>query len=71
MRESDTFMAIIDEGRLEEVKKLILVLGEKKFGTPGDHVRTFVADTEDLDRLEFLHGCILDVKNWEELLATP
>jgi hypothetical protein len=71
MRDSDTFMGIIDEGRLAEVKKLILRLGQKKLGNPDENVTTFLAGTDDIDRLEFLHERILDVKSWQELLATP
>ena len=71
MRESDTFLAILDEGRVEEVRKLILELGTQKFGAPGDAVKTCLGGTEDLDRLELFHRRILKAKTWEELLATP
>jgi hypothetical protein len=71
MRDSDTFMSIIDEGRLEEVKKVVLRLGQKKLGVADETVRAFVAGNEDVDHLEFLLERILDVKSWQELLATP
>ena len=49
MRDSDTFMAIIDEGRLEEAKKMILCLGKKKLGVPDESVKTFIAGAVDID----------------------
>jgi predicted transposase YdaD len=70
MRESDTYMAIIDEGRLEELKKLILRWGQKKLGNPDEVVTTFLAGSEDIDRLELLLERIAVVETWQELLAT-
>jgi hypothetical protein len=70
MRDSDTYMAIIDEGRLEEAKKFILRAGQKSFGPADETVKTFLAGADDLARLEVLFDHISDVKSWKELLAT-
>ena len=75
MRDSDTYMAIIDEGReighVEEIKKMIFRLGQKSWGIPDESVKTSLAAINDLDRLEFLFDRIRDVKSWQELLAMP
>ena len=71
MRDSDTYMAIIDEGRLEEAKKFILWTGQKSLGPADETVKTFLAGADDLDRIELLFKRISDVKSWQELLATP
>jgi hypothetical protein len=75
MRESDTYLAILDEGReegrIEEVKKLLVQFGQKSLGVPGESVTATLAAITDLDRLERLHQRLGDVQSWEELLATP
>jgi hypothetical protein len=71
MHESDTYQAILDEGRLITVKRAIVRLGAKRFGNPDKATTTAIDAMVDLQRLEFLHDRILDVKSWQELLATP
>ena len=75
MRDSDTYMAIIDEGReighVEEIKKMIFRLGQKSCGAPDESSEGAFAAINDLDRLESLYERIPDVKSWQELLATP
>jgi hypothetical protein len=71
MRESDTYLAILDEGRLEEAKKLIFRLGQRRFGPPSEGIHARLTAETDLDRLEFLGERLLDVSSWEELLAAP
>ncbi len=69
MRESDTYMAILDEGRVEQAKKLLLRLGKKSLGVPGETEEAVLAAITDLKRLERLHDHVFDVKTWQELLA--
>ena len=71
MHESDTYLAILDEGRLDEVRKLVLRLGRKKFGTPSDDVVTTVKGIEDLERLERLIDGLTETSTWQELLELP
>jgi predicted transposase YdaD len=75
MRDSDTYLAILDEGReegrVEEVKKLIVRFGQKSLGTPGESVTAALASMTDLERLEFLLERVGQVQTWQELLATP
>jgi len=71
MRESDTYMAIIDEGREIQTKKIILRQGEKRFGPPRDSDRAVLISMTDMDRLEYLADRLLDVGSWQELLELP
>jgi hypothetical protein len=71
VRDSDTYLAILDEGRIEEVKKLIVRLGQKWLVSPAESVTATLGAITDLDRLERLHERLGDVKSWEELLAVP
>jgi hypothetical protein len=73
VRESDTYMAIIDEGRLVEAKRMLLRQGRKRFGPPTEAVEAFLSafTEDDIDRLEQLGERLLDVSSWQELLDTP
>ena len=70
MQESDTYLAILDEGELKQAQHGV-ALGEKKFGPAPDDVVTAVKGIEDLARLERLQERILDVVTWQELLQLP
>jgi hypothetical protein len=69
MRDSDTYMAIIDEGREEEAKKMILRLGQKRFGPPAEDVKTRLEAITDIERLEQLGEALLDAGSWSDLLG--
>jgi Domain of unknown function (DUF4351) len=71
MYESDTFLAILDEGELKHARKMVLRVGQKKFGPTSDAVVTAVNGIQDLERLERLQERILDVTSWQELLQLP
>jgi hypothetical protein len=71
MRESDTFMAIIEEGEVNEARKMVLRLGQKSLGVPDEAVTTAVEGTTDLERLELMMERIGEVESWQQLLATP
>lgn len=71
MEESDTYLAILDEGELKYARKAVLRLGQKKFGPASDDVVTAVKGIEDLERLARLLDRTLDVSSWQELLQVP
>jgi hypothetical protein len=71
MRESTTYMYIVDEGRVDEARKLILRLGKKRFGPAKKAVQVRLAAITDLGRLEHLHDRVLEVSSWNELLDQP
>jgi hypothetical protein len=71
MRESDTYLAILDEGRVEEARKIILRLGRKRFGPPDESSLAFLNALSDPEKLEALSERLLDVSSWQELLEAP
>jgi hypothetical protein len=71
MHESDTYQAILDEGRLDEKQKTVLRLGQRKLGPPPDSVVTVVKGIADLERLDRLQERLFDVATWQELLKVP
>ena len=71
MRDSDTYMMIIDEGREEEVKRLIRLAGEKKFGSASEAILAQINGITDLERLERIMLRVFEVPNWQDLLDTP
>jgi hypothetical protein len=77
MEESVTYQAIIRkgmekgivEGKLQEGKRLLLLLGQNRFGAPDAEVRAAVEALTDLERVEWLSQRLLDVSGWHELLS--
>lgn len=74
MRESSTYQAILDEGRedgsLRQTRKLLLRLGNQKFGAPGPEVEASVQAINELDRLERMSDRMFTAASWDDLLAT-
>ena len=75
MKESVTYQAIVEEGRVEGIvrarQEVLLQLGRKRFGTPNPLSETALRSVTDPDRLARLIDALLDVSSWQELLATP
>jgi hypothetical protein len=74
MQESDTYLAIIDEGREAQMKRMILILGQKRLTPPGEAVTARLnAITENVERLERMMERLYDGRatSWEDLLDTP
>jgi len=74
MKESSTYQAILDEGRAEgaasELRKVLLLLGDQRFGPPDASVRATIEETHDLPRLQRWTERLLKASGWEELLAS-
>jgi hypothetical protein len=72
MKESTTYQAIKEEGRLEEVRRLLLRVGEDRFGrAPAPEQKVVIGAITDPDRLETLVIRTGHVRNWTELLEQP
>ena len=71
MYESDTYLAILDEGALKYAREVVLRLGQKKFGPANDDVVASVNSIEDLGRLGRLIEGYTDVSSWQDLLRLP
>jgi hypothetical protein len=72
MRESTTYRRIINDGRLEEAQRLLLLLGTKRFREPDAATVAALRAIRDIDLLEMIGERILDpdIQDWDELLRT-
>lgn len=74
MKESSTYQAILDEGRAEgraeEARRVLLLLGDKQFGSPDPGTRAALDAITDVNRLERLLQRLSEVSNWGELLLS-
>ena len=61
----------IEQGHLEEVRKILFRLGRKSLGTPDESVANALAGISDLGRLEGLIDRVGEVQTWQKLLSTP
>jgi hypothetical protein len=52
MYDSDTFLAILDEGQEKHAKKAILLVGEKRLGPADESVKTRLEGIMDLEHLD-------------------
>jgi hypothetical protein len=71
MYESDTFLAIIEEGQEKHAKKAILLVGEKRLGPADDAVKARLAGISDLDRLDRMLLQAVTATGWQEVIETP
>jgi hypothetical protein len=77
MKESVTYQAIIEEGmvegrrrgRMEEARRILLLVGGSRFGEPPSEVVAGVNAITDLQKLEELAVRLLQAASWEELLG--
>ncbi len=77
MKESVTYQAILEEGRLEgipigsvkEAQTILLRQGTKRFGPPTARTRRRIKSITSIERLELLAERLLDVTSWQELLS--
>jgi predicted transposase YdaD len=57
------------EGGLDEARKLLIRLGERRFGGVGSDIHAQINSIDDLGRIEGLIERVLDANNWAELLG--
>jgi predicted transposase YdaD len=71
MRDSSTYQAILEEGRVEGAQAIILRAGRKRFGLVAETVKPVLQAITDLERLERISDRLNDAADWQDLLATP
>jgi hypothetical protein len=71
MKDSDTYLAILEEGEEIRAKKDILLIGEERFGPADESVTTRLHAVTDLGRLERMIRRALKAVTWQEVLDTP
>jgi hypothetical protein len=71
MEQSATYQAIVRRGRAEEARRMLLLLGETKFGPPDAATQAALESLGDLAQLEELGVRLLSAGSWQELLPPP
>jgi hypothetical protein len=71
MRESDTFLAILDEGREIQTRHLIRRLAKRTLGEPDEATVTRLEGITDIERLERIFDRAAEAGSWRDLLDTP
>ena len=69
MEESVTYQGIIEKGEAKEARRLVLLLGERRFGPAPAEVRAALEAIDGLERLEQLIVQVENVSSWQELLG--
>jgi hypothetical protein len=71
MQESDTYLAIVDEGQEKATREDILVVGEERLGAPDEATKNHLRNITDLARLKRMVRRAAKAANWQEILDTP
>ncbi len=79
MKESSTYQAILEEGRVEgrtegavdEARRVLRLQGDHAFGPPDSRTAAAIERLDDLTQLEDLLKRMLKATSWQELLAPP
>lgn len=71
MHESDTYLAILDEGQEKSTRDDVLIVGETRLGPPPETVRNQLAAVSDLPRLKRMLRSAVTASSWAEILKTP
>ena len=71
MKESATYQAIVEEGKIEARQEVLLELGNKRLGAPNKATEMAVRGITNLDRLKQMSDRLLEVSSWQELLEAP
>jgi predicted transposase YdaD len=61
----------LKEGRLQEARKLLLRLGQLRWGPPGVEIRGTIERIANLERLEQMSDRVILASGWTDLLAEP
>jgi hypothetical protein len=71
MRESDTYLAILDEGQEKATRESILIVGEERLGPHSAAIHSQLANITDLDHLKRMVRRAVKAASWQEILETP
>jgi hypothetical protein len=71
MQESDTYLAILEEGQEKALREVILVQGEDRLGPPDQSIKAELNNVLDLSRLKRMVRKTPNAASWQEILDTP
>ena len=69
LRESSFYKLVHEEGRMDEVRRMILSQGRRKFGASPPAIEATLEGITEQAKLEALADRLIDVSSWEDLLA--
>ncbi len=70
MKDSVTYQEIVREGRVEEARRMLVIMGEQKLGTADSQVHALLDAINSVKRLEELAKQVRNVSTWSELLQS-
>lgn len=68
MRESGTYLLILEEGAIEHLREVILKQGRVRFGEPTEKQAAKLKAIQDLERLDRIAVKLVTAKTWDGLL---
>ncbi len=71
MHESDTYLAILEEGQEKYARKAVMLVGQEKCSSPPGDVKSRLENIRDLERLDRMLRRAVTAANWDEILETP
>ncbi|HEV3024994.1 MAG TPA: hypothetical protein VGX76_21115 [Pirellulales bacterium] len=71
MRESDTYLMILEEGEEKATREIVFTLGEDRVGPPDEGVKAVLNPITDLPRLKRIARQTPKAASWKELLDMP
>jgi len=71
MEDSTTYQGILEKGRLDEARKLLLRLARKRFKRPSEEGEAALHAITDLDKLEQLGETLMEARSWTGWLKRP
>jgi predicted transposase YdaD len=71
MEESSTYQAIVQKGRADEARTMVLLVGEARFGPADDATRAAINAMSDLDQLHELGVRLAKGAGWQEVRSSP
>jgi hypothetical protein len=71
MKESVTYQAIVQEGRVEEAQRMLLLMGAAILGRADKRAKAAIQAIADVERLEELARRAPKASSWQELLGLP
>jgi hypothetical protein len=71
MHESDTYLAILDEGQEKHARDAILIVGEERLGPADESIRSHLSNITDLAYMNRLLRRAAKAASWKEIMETP
>jgi hypothetical protein len=71
LHESDTYLAILEEGQAKAGREIVIRFGEQRCGPADKVIRDTLSSITDPDRLMRMFDRAVEASTWEEILGTP